>query len=522
LTTDGVSIDADAVYTSQGANYIRANKAGTIELQNAAGTRRIDAVGWSNTSAFSVPQLYEETSGSACQLGGAPGYVVTADGLAAGNQIVRMSSAGAVNSNYGNAYDTDDNYCNFYFNEGSGTYWLRSPRNKSTTKTMISGRPASTGSLDLAVSASDGLSTAETADNYTKTVTGGLYTKTCPDYGFTLSQVATGTWTVNVFAGSFTQEFTGVSVSASGTTVIPNASTTPAWSQSGAYVARLSTAATEGFIRGYVYDAVSLTALSGITVTAGGVSKTSGSNGYFSLTVTSGTQTATANPNNLSNPSYVSSVKDASVSTGGTSWLYFYLSKGGTFKGYVTSGSSPLPNITVVATKDNNQAGQGTSDSSGYFYIYDLSTGTFELTTIVDPSNTTSPATIDADIVASQTVSVGTFTVTGSYGTIQGSVTKGGAAITTGVLIVASTSSISVTPPAIYASSSAAKTVYYSVTSRSDGTYSLEVRGSSSLTYYMSAHYPTVGDTSTSTSRQTLSGISVTSGNTVTGKNFAF
>ncbi|MBI4249484.1 MAG: carboxypeptidase regulatory-like domain-containing protein, partial [Elusimicrobia bacterium] len=76
LTTDGVSIDADAVYTSQGASYIRANKAGTIELQNASGTRRIDAVGWSNTSAFSIPQLYEETSGSLCQLGGAPGYVV--------------------------------------------------------------------------------------------------------------------------------------------------------------------------------------------------------------------------------------------------------------------------------------------------------------------------------------------------------------------------------------------------------------------------------------------------------------
>jgi hypothetical protein len=55
--------------------------------------------------------------------------------------------------------------------------------------------------------------------------------------------------------------------------------------------------------------------------------------------------------------------------------------------------------------------------------------------------------------------------------------------VTTGALILISTGVIPATPPAIVASSAAAQTVIYSGSSKADGTYSIEVRGSTTTTY---------------------------------------
>ena len=52
--------------------------------------------------------------------------------------------------------------------------------------------------------------------------------------------------------------------------------------------------------------------------------------------------------------------------------------------------------------------------------------------------------------------------------------TDGGEAITTGVLLVASTATVPAALPAITALTAPAQAVFYFVSSKSDGTYSLE------------------------------------------------
>jgi hypothetical protein len=77
-------------------------------------------------------------------------------------------------------------------------------------------------------------------------------------------------------------------------------------------------------------------------------------------------------------------------------------------------------------------------------------------------------------------------------GTIAGSVKDGGYAITTGVLVVASTAAVPDPLPAINAATAPALPVIYSVSSRADGAYSLEVRASTSALYNVRAFYPVV------------------------------
>jgi hypothetical protein len=110
------------------------------------------------------------------------------------------------------------------------------------------------------------------------------------------------------------------------------------------------------------------------------------------------------------------------------------------------------------------------------------------------------------------------FTISGIMGTFSGTVSAGGNPVTTGVIIMASTGTLSYPPPNI--TGSGAGQIYYATMSQPDGSYSLPVRGSNSsttYTYNLLAIYPSVdeGNGAVSVVSQTQSG-SVNAGQTQT------
>ncbi|MBI2154638.1 MAG: hypothetical protein HYU24_13190 [Candidatus Rokubacteria bacterium] len=72
--------------------------------------------------------------------------------------------------------------------------------------------------------------------------------------------------------------------------------------------------------------------------------------------------------------------------------------------------------------------------------------------------------------------------------TADGTVSKDGATVTSGALLLASTGTVGSTPPSIAASSAPALTPIYAISSRSDGSYVLPVRGNN--TYYLTVYVP--------------------------------
>lgn len=196
-------------------------------------------------------------------------------------------------------------------------------------------------------------------------------------------------------------------------------------------------------------------------------------------------------------------------------------------KGYVTSGTGVLPNVVVKAVSGSLEY-FATTDYTGYFYIT-VSTRTtpYSITPVLDPlqSYSAQPSDPLSATVTSPgtTIHAGTFTVTGGMGTITGTVTNNGSAITTGVLIIASTGTVSDPPPAIYGSSAPAlSNPFYAVSSNANGSYTLEVRGSAA-TYNMRSFYPVVdiiSGTVTYTSKTNTA--VVAAGALTTGKDFSW
>jgi hypothetical protein len=205
----------------------------------------------------------------------------------------------------------------------------------------------------------------------------------------------------------------------------------------------------------------------------------------------------------------------------------FHLAQSGRITGYVTSGTGALPNI-VVRAYNGLRVFEDTTDSAGRFYLYVATSALgYTVEPVLDPmqSFTSVPTVplISSVTVPGNTVFAGTITVVGAMGTITGTVTAGSASITTGVLIVVSTATVTDPPAAITASVAPARAIYYSVSSKADGTYDLEVRSSTTTTYYMRAYYPVVDTTSGAVTYSTKisSGISVGAGATVT-RNFTW
>lgn len=518
FTINGDALAADAVFTDDANGYcdippsgsnwntgasppvkkiLDVGHGGAVWLQRGSGAI-VDAVGWIHNG--NMPDYYE---GTPITVGGVASY-----GFRSGENIVRISSPLANFSvsdayQYGRAYDSGNNAADFAYDP----MWVQditvAPRPTTwATYPPVAGVPA----VGAVVASSDPYSGAVTIS--AAYISSGSYSLLYAPY--TLPGVTTGTWQVTVATAGYFNQYGNVTIDQGVSTGVPNGSTSPSWPASGTYSAMLSSSATAGFVKGTVYD-INNNALSGLTVSGGGSSKITGSGGGYFLTVSTGSVQVIANPNNL-NSQYVQTQTTLSVGLGEVVTQNFLVSKGGSFYGYLTSGTTPLPNYPVTAYQGGNQMGSGTSDTSGVFYIKNLSTGTYTVAPVLEVGQDSSPNSIDSTVVSTGAVWIGTFTVSGALGSITGTVSYNSSLLTTGALLVASTGSISGLPPTIAASTAAALYPIYAISSKADGSYTLPVRGNN--TYYMNVYVPTLAGTGSTvnTSMKTYSSIYVTPG----------
>ncbi len=509
ITINGISRTADAVYNGSGSSDYRApnhllqtSQPGGITLFVYPNNWSvpIDKVGWNKNPGLQAPA--QAVEGSAIPNPG------TSLGIQPGEQFVRKTDTSTCNASYGPAYDSDNNANDFM----DLTSNLITPNNSTSgTKIAITGVPA----VGAIISVTDGLSTHAT-----------VYATGSPQVGeFYVSQIATGTWDVYLTSSSFYASITSVAITANAVTQVPNTTTSPSWPAVNSPNTVISSSATNGYVQGRVTD-VAGNVITGplISVSAGGVTTPTNSDGRYFIQVPPGTYNMTANPSN-GNSSYVSfTSSNVAISLGQvTSMNNIALSQGGRISGFVTrDGINALPGVIFVAQDANSVTqDQQVSDASGRFTLINLGTGTYTVQASLDTGETSSPTVVSVNVTAGATVSAGTFTITGDMGTITGAVTASGNSIRTGVVIFASTSTFAGSPP-VLSSSTLSSGGYYLTSSQEDGTYSLDVRGSTSTTYNVYGYYPSLSGQTITMSTRTVSGVSINPGITTSGVNLSW
>jgi len=485
--------DAGGVSVANSSAYIVVP--GNINPSHWPGAR-IDSVAWSDTA-----------SGHACPTGAAEGTCISSsNGLQAGEQYVRRTDTGTVsNIAFGPAYDANNNSIDFFDNPSLTVQ----PHATATTRPPLTGTPAA----GAVVSVTDGLSTPSTA----------IILGNPPYAQFMVPGIATGTWSVFADSGSASVEIDNVSVVWNSTTSIPNAFTSPVWQNSSNNIV-LSTNGVIGMISGKVTDALGNVISGGISVTAGNTSVTTNASGMYFLRLSTGMYDVIANPGNAN--SLYASVTQPAVNvllSDVTSNVDFLLPQGGKINGWLTrDGINPLPSVTVVAfDSDGVPRGNVVSDSNGNFILINLTTGAYTVQPVLDPKETSSPISAAATVTPGNTVWSSSFTVIGAMGQVAGIVKAGGQPINSGVLIVASTATVPNPLPAL-SSATLVAAVFYAASSLEDGTYSMDVRGSTTSLYNIAAFYTTLSGSTPITSTRTVSGITVTAGQTTSGVNFSW
>ncbi len=422
-------------------------------------------------------------------------------GLSAGSAVERFSYPSGIISGYGNAYDTDSS-ADFYLHIGLN------PENTFTSEAPISGTPA-TGAV---VTCNDGLSSHETVST-----TGHWF----------LTNIATGTWTITISTSSFYREVTNVSILTNLSTSVPNGSTHPPWLVTNWSALILSSSTTEGFISGKVTSGTN--PLENIRVDAGISFKMTNSEGRYSLQLTPGDYQITVNPTSPAeyyNPNYTSSTTaTTTVNTGQIATIPdITLLPAGMVKGKVTSnGIDPLPNIIISAYDKNSQlSATEISNEQGEYTFSQLSTSgnNYTIKPELDAGESSSPESVSLEIKQGETVRVSTFTISSAYGKITGTVKESNELIKTGVLVMATTATISSEPPVINYNLRIGLPYYYSTVSLSNGTYSLSVRGSVA-TYNVYAWYTKLTGTTVSTTRKDRTA-RVPAGQTVSNIDFSW
>jgi len=486
----GLTLQADAVYDidSNWANQDDVivtgspSPAGYVALLGGAALTEYDTVGWDATgNGIGGKQLAEKYEDEAIE---------QSIGFEPGEAYTRKTTSAGVTPGQGRCYDSNDNNEDF-----SGAKPFSSlPHNSAQSEVCNSGTPAA-GAL---VFADDGLSTPVAADS---------------DGKFNLTNVATGTWTVFASTG-----LAYSSVTVSGGTLnsfVVNAGNI--W---------LSTETTYGYVTGIVRNTAG-TALPGIKMfSAGSEQVNTNSSGRYTLPVATGVITVVANYVSQS-PSYVElssmgvSVELGEVAQGVDFTLYY----GGRISGRITTnGVDPLPGIPVVGIKDDVEQGNGISDDEGYFTISGsgISTGTYVVVPQLETGEASLPSSTTVTVAAGATAFSSTFSVTGAFGYVTGSVTNGaGKPIATGVLVYVTTATLGAGayPPDITPALRAGIGVYYAASSNALGNYNIPVKGG--YTYNVYAWHTTwSGSTPTTTPKQAL-GVAVTPGQTVV-RNFSW
>ena len=509
---NGVNVTADAVFadnantfcTTQpsgwntGANppvktILNIGHVGDVWLTNAAGVK-LDSVGWMH-NALSHPN---------CNPYCIP---LPAAGFVDGEQFVRTSSPNFASNVWGRAYDANISSIDFVYPPIIAGFPYQPFNSLSSTQTPVAGVPAA----GAVVTGSDPLSNSTTA----------YLVGYPPVANFLLPSVATATsaapWTILITSGLYTLENDTVTIAASGSNYNFPSSTTI-----------LNQAAVNSFVDGSVTDVFG-GSISGpnIQVTGGG-GHAWVVNGRYLMTVTPGSVDITANAS-PGNSSYVSISSLAVTAVVGQihDGVNFVLSQGGRISGFVTrDGINALPGVTMTAFDSNGLARDSeVSDTSGRFTTINIATGTYTMQPELDSLELSNPLATTVIIGSGQTVFSTTFTISGALGTISGTVKLGGAPISTGVLVVITTSTYAGSPPAppALSSNTLASGAIYLTSSLEDGSYSVSVRQSTSPTYNAYGYYSILSSTGGVTFQsQKLTGISVLAGSSVTGNNFAW
>ncbi|MBI3549114.1 MAG: hypothetical protein HY078_08760 [Elusimicrobia bacterium] len=509
FTINGNTITADAHYANPQTNcsptgwsyptampILAYGHSGSVLLEYNG--RAIDSVGW---NAGSGAQYCE---GTCIQ-------VTAGGGFARGDQFVRISSPAVAISaiatsmaNNGHAYDSDNNQVDFYYPpNATSSVVAKYGINYNPRSSGDAIRPPITSRVGAGavVGTNDSYSGSTVA--YTAYITSGAYS--LPYAPFRLAGVSTGAWTIDIASDTYYLQPATVTVNQNVDSPI--------------FGIMLSSFTLGGYIKGTVRNVNGQVIIPAISMIAGGVPTTASStNGLYFAAVSSGTISVIANVNNA-NPNYVQAFAYPTVQTGRITDLDFNLTLGGVVYAYLTSGTSPLPNISVVAvTAGGSEAGSGTSDSSGYAYIQNISSGTYTVYPTLDTGQSSDPYQITGvTVVDGQTVFAGSFTVAGAYGNITGTVTYNGATLTTGGLVLASTTTLTTSPSTVCVSpvgtcttaAAALGAVVYAASTKADGTYDVQVRGGSN--YNIMIYIPTVtGSSTVSVVTKGYSGINVT------------
>lgn len=469
----------------------------SLQLYNVSDGSVLDRVGWKGDGSQSPP-LYE----------GNP--INQTQGLNNNEQFYRFSSTSGYNPAYGPAYDSGSNDVDFGVLSPAG--WV--PKNTSSAIVpVVSGVPA----IGAFVTATDGLSQVTTANSVGSP----------PCAQFQLTSVATGTWVVLIASSSVFMEVSSVTVSPNTTTLIPNSVTSPAWPSSGYNAVKLSSTATQGYVSGTVLSALGVPISPAITVSANPTLTTQANttNGSYLLPVPPGTYDISANVVSPTNNLYVwQTSQTITVNLGEVSSnVNFNLTQGGKIRGFCTrDGTNALPGIVFTAvdsggaTKDQEVTG-----SDGKYLLLNLSTGVYTVAPTLDPGEIANPTNTSVTVTAGTTVVATTFTITGAFGSVAGNVTDTGQAIKTGVVIVCSTMSLPSGPPKLSTGTLTGAGIYVT-NSYEDGSYILDVRGSTTTTYVLYAYYPKFNGGVPVISSRTVTNVSVTPGLRTSGVNFAF
>lgn len=502
----GSTVTADAVYaysffpTETDRDIIKSPDAGSVGIFTSPGDKVIDCIGWTrNPGVAQIPKFYEKTP------------ISQVAGFTNGEQYVRRSSTqtSGFTAGYGRCYDSNKNHTDFI--DYSFTFSTM-PRNSQFSEPPLTGTPA----FGAVVSANDGLSGPVSA--YPEG------TGATPWAEFRLMYIATGTWTIAVTSSSYYTEITSITVTPNSIQWIPNAVTYSSWPVANHHYTVLKDKTEMGFISGRITNGanqpiIPMSVYTMSTVPAAG-------QGFYIIAATTGACTITANPANA-NPLYVSESKTVNVESGQiTSGVDFVLSQGGRIRGFVTrDGSTPLPNVAVVAFDENSVSrGNDISKANGLFYISNLSTGPYTFEPVLDSKESSIPINISATVTSGCNIHIGTITVIGSLGTIEGSVQVSSMPIQTGVLIVATDATTIAGDPPDISSGTLTGFAYYSTSSLEDGTYSFQVRGSTTSTYNVYAWYPVMGagGSGVTYSRRSRTGVSVLPGLTTSGQDFTW
>lgn len=418
-------------------------QAGSIVLRRGAALN--DAVGW--TLGATTPSHCE---GSCVPL---------SLGLGSGEQLVRRVAPGsAASAPDGRAFDVNDNAEDFLAPPYVAGLEAPALASSDGPRAPLTGTPAA----GAVVSADDDLSSPVLASATGWFLLPGV--ATCTALGVPAA------WTLLVASGPYAGEVYGAAPPAGGIATVGT-------------LALISTA-TAALVTGTVVSSVA-GPLAGIVVQSGGSTSLTDGSGFYRMLVEPGSVLLTANYGRA-NPSFETITSSpytlaAGETLGGAN---FVLNPVGAIRGAVTTnGVDPLPGSLVRAMAPSATIrGTATTDASGAFRIVGLpasavgGVGTYTIAPAIDSSQVASPASASVSLSQGAEVDVGTFTVSSAMGLLSGSVSDGGAPITTGVLIMATLATIGATPPTWDESLRGGSTVYYTSHARNDGTWSLPVR----------------------------------------------